>query len=82
MKGNEMTLEVGKKYTILNWNQDCFVKVLDIGRGDVWVETQDGRKMSFLRADKWLPYEEPALDDTRLWYWESYDESLKSLPII
>ena len=54
-----MKLEIGKKYRWKSCNAGEWIKVLDIGRIDVWGITNTGMKMAYLLDSDWVEYQDP-----------------------
>ena len=61
-----MKLEVGKKYGSKFWDEDCFVEITAIGKSGYLGIGNDGveGRYPFNEKDFYIPFNEPALDDT------------------
>ena len=66
-----MKLEVGKKYRLAHWFPPDWVTIQHIHGKELWGIRSSGDSDLWDINGKWLPYKEPELDDTKLWYWES-----------
>lgn len=66
-----MKLEVGKKYRLEDWGKGNWAEILFSGNTHLIFKRESGIEQHFfiLEENTWLPYPEPALDDTELWAW-------------
>ena len=69
-----MTIEVGKKYRLKEWGLDTYAELQSINDEFVEMMNNYGVRAGFdikrFITLNWLPYKEPELDNTKLWYWE------------